>query len=167
MFEKLFNKQLTYITTEEIFAYASGEIIEIDKVPDPIFSRKIMGDGIAILPSDGRVVAPADGEIVFVAGTKHALALRTSLGLELLIHIGLETVGLKGKGFRVLTKSGDKVVKGQLLVEVDLDYIKKSTGNTIIPMVVTNNTQGEFGLQWQNIKQVVAGEIKVFTISIN
>ena len=166
MFEKLINKQSTTKKNEEIFAHASGEIVEMENVPDPIFSKKIMGEGIAILPLDGKVVAPADGHIIMVADTKHAFALRTSLGAEILVHIGLETVGLKGEGFTVLTKLGDKVVKGQLLVEVDLDFIKKDAESTIIPMVITNNTQGEFGLQWENIKQVKAGETKIFTISI-
>lgn len=167
MFEKIFNRQLAKKKSEEIFAHVSGEIVEMDKVPDPIFSKRIMGEGIAVMPSDGKIVAPADGEIIMITDTKHAIGLRTPLGAELLIHIGLETVRLNGEGFNVITKPGDKVVKGQLLVEVDLDYIKQNGYNTVIPIVITNNTQGEYDIQWEKEKEVRAGEIRVFTINKN
>jgi sugar PTS system EIIA component len=166
MFNKLLNKLSIKKNNEEIFAHASGELIKIENVPDPIFSEKMMGEGIAILPSRGEIVAPADGEIIMIAETKHAFALRTALGEELLVHIGLETVELKGQGFNVLVKLGDKVVKGQLVVEADLEFIKKNASSTIIPMVVTNNAQGCFHFEWENIKEVKAGETKVFTTSI-
>jgi sugar PTS system EIIA component len=165
MFNKLFNT-LSIKDNEDIFAHASGELIRIEDVPDPIFSEKMMGEGIAIIPSSGEIVAPADGEIIMIAETKHAFALRTALGEELLIHIGLETVELNGEGFNVLVKLGNKVAKGQPVVKVDLELIKKKEKSIIIPMVIANGTQGRFELKLEDIKEANAGETKVFTTSI-
>ena len=140
MFEKLFSKNIS----EHIFAYASGDLIKIEDVPDPVFSQKLMGEGVAILPSDGQIFAPADGKIILIAETKHAFGLRTALGEEILIHIGLETVKLNGQGFNFLVKLGDKVKKGQNVVEVDLDFIKKNAISTIIPMVIKMTCRRSF-----------------------
>ena len=158
MFKKLFSKKIS----EPIFAYASGDLIKIEDVPDPVFSQKLMGEGVAILPSDGQILAPVDGEIILIAETKHAFALRTALGEELLIHIGLETMNFKGQGFNFLAKLGDKVTKGQSIVEVDLDFIKQNGSSTIIPMVITNSTEDCFNFKWENVKKVKAGETKLF-----
>ncbi|MBT2738699.1 PTS glucose transporter subunit IIA [Bacillus sp. ISL-7] len=163
MFKKLFKKE---VRNEEIFAQVSGELVKLENVPDPVFGQKIMGEGIAIKPSNGQVVAPVDGEITLIADTKHAFGIRTELGEEILVHIGLETVSLKGEGFHVLVKTGDKVVRGQTIVEADLDFIKKSGCNTIIPMVVTNSAEGKFKFDWEDSKQVIAGDTKVFTTKL-
>lgn len=163
MFKKLFKKDKS---NEEVFACVSGELVKLENVPDPVFGQKFMGEGIAIKPSNGRVVAPVDGEITLVADTKHAFGIRTELGEEILVHIGLETVGLKGEGFNVLMKLGDKVTRGQTVVEADLNFIEKSGCNTIIPMVVTNSAEDKFKFEWENSKQVEAGETKVFTAKL-
>jgi sugar PTS system EIIA component len=163
MFNKLFKKDKN---NEEIFAHVSGELVTLESVPDPVFSQKIMGEGIAIKPSNGQVVAPVDGEITLIADTKHAFGVRTKLGEEILVHIGLETVSLKGEGFHVLVKPGDKVVRGQTVVEADLNFIEKSGCNTIIPMVVTNSAEDKFKFEWENSKQVIAGETKIFTTKL-
>ena len=92
----------------------------LGEVPDPVFSQKIVGDGMAVIPSEGKLLSPVDGEIISVADTKHAYGLRTAEGLELLIHVGLETVHLNGECFQVFVKPGDKVKAGDLLAEVDL-----------------------------------------------
>jgi PTS system glucose-specific IIA component len=95
--------------------------VKLEDVPDPVFSGKLMGDGIAFLPSEGVVVAPADAEVIQVFHAKHAFGLRTNLGVELLIHIGLETVNLKGEGFEPHVVEGQKVKAGDKLVTFDLD----------------------------------------------
>ncbi|WP_285767426.1 PTS glucose transporter subunit IIA [Peribacillus sp. SI8-4] len=160
MFKKLFNKDTK---KEEMFAYASGKLVRLEDVPDPVFGQKVMGEGIAISPSDGRIVAPIDGEITLLADTKHAFGIKTELGEEILVHIGLETVGLKGEGFNVRVKMGDRVTKGQTIIEADLALIEKRGCNTIIPMIVTNSMEGKFKFEWENSGQVKAGESKVFT----
>ena len=108
----------------------------MDEVPDPVFSQKIIGDGMAVIPSEGKLLSPVDGEVISVADTKHAFGLRTAEGLELLIHVGLETVHLKGDCFQVFVKPGDKVKAGDLLAEVDLAYLKEHEINPITPVLV-------------------------------
>lgn len=164
MFEKLFSKKNK--KSEEIFAYASGTFVRIEDVPDPVFSEKSMGEGVAILPTDSKILAPADGEIILVAPTKHALALKTTLGEEILIHIGLETVNLGGQGIDVFVKVGDKVLKGQKIVEIDLGFIEKNANSTVIPLVVTNSEEDRFDFQWENVKEVKAGETKLFKATL-
>ncbi|AGF59377.1 PTS system glucose-specific IIA component [Clostridium saccharoperbutylacetonicum] len=158
MFKKLFSKNIS----ESIFAYASGDLVKIEDIPDPVFSQKLMGEGVAILPSNGQILAPVDGEIILIAETKHAFALRTALGEEILIHIGLETMNLKGQGFNFHIKLGDKVKKGQIIVEADLDFIKENASSTIIPMIITNSNEDRFNFKWEDINKVKAGETKLF-----
>lgn len=164
MFGKLFSRNNS--KSEEIFAYASGTFVKIEDVPDPVFSEKSMGEGVAILPVDGQILAPADGEIILVAPTKHALALRTTFGQEILIHIGLETVNLGGQGIDVFVKVGDKVLKGQKIVQIDLEFIKKNASSTVIPLVITNSEENHFNFQWENVKEVKAGETRLFKTTL-
>ena len=116
----------------------TGELMEITKVEDEVFSEKMVGDGIAIKPSEGIVVSPVQGEIIQVFPTKHALGIKTHEGLEILIHIGLDTVELKGKGFKTYVKAGDRVEIGDKLLEVDLDFIRENGKSTISPIIITN-----------------------------
>ncbi|MGG1400909.1 N-acetylglucosamine-specific PTS transporter subunit IIBC [Bacillus salipaludis] len=118
-----------------------GEIIPITEVPDQVFSQKMMGDGFGIVPANGSVVSPVDGEILNVFPTKHAICIRSKQGYEILIHIGLDTVNLKGEGFTVLVKEGDKVTKGQAILTFDLEFIKKSVPSTVTPVIFTNLTK--------------------------
>ena len=112
-------------------------------VPDQVFSQKIIGDGMAVIPSEGKLLSPVDGEVISVADTKHAFGLRTAEGLELLIHVGLETVHLKGECFQVFVKPGDKVKAGDLLAEVDLAYLKEREINPITPVLVCGGLNGQ------------------------
>lgn len=116
----------------------AGEIIELSKVPDPVFSQKIMGDGYAIHPSVGKVVAPCDGEIMTLVPSHHAIGLKSDQGQEILIHLGIDTVKLNGKGFTPLIAQGDQVRKGQPLLEVDLNYVKKQGYSLVSPIIFSN-----------------------------
>lgn len=98
----------------------------------------MLGDGIAIIPTEGKAHAPCDATVDMMFDTGHAVSLVAENGAEILIHVGLETVGLQGKPFKVHIKNGDKVKKGQLLVEADLDAIKTAGLNTITPVLVCN-----------------------------
>lgn len=115
----------------------NGELVELSKVPDATFADGILGQGAAILPSEGRLYSPVDGTVASVFDTKHAISLVTDSGAELLIHVGLETVSLGGKYFTPKVKDGDKVKAGDLLMEFDLDSIKKDF-KTFTPVLVTN-----------------------------
>ncbi|ASN04712.1 N-acetylglucosamine-specific PTS transporter subunit IIBC [Virgibacillus necropolis] len=120
-----------------------GKILPIREVPDQVFSEKMMGDGFAIEPEDGTYLSPVDGEVINVFPTKHAVGIRSDTGLEILVHIGLDTVELKGKGFDVHVKEGDKINKGDALVTIDLAYIKANATSHISPIVFTNLGENE------------------------
>lgn len=90
----------------------------LSEVPDSVFSEKVLGDGVAIIPADGKIVSPVDGEISTVAETSHAYGFTSEDGQEVLVHVGLETVSLNGECFKVYGKAGDKVKAGDLVAEV-------------------------------------------------
>ncbi|WP_352418069.1 PTS glucose transporter subunit IIA [Proteiniborus sp.] len=121
-----------------IVAPMTGEIFEIDKVPDEVFAGKMVGDGLAIKPSEGIVVAPCSGKVIQVFPTNHAMGILTPEGVEILIHIGLDTVNLKGNGFKSFVQAGDDVNKGDKLLEVDLEYVIENAKSIISPVIVTN-----------------------------
>ncbi|AGK52090.1 glucose-specific PTS transporter subunit IIBC [Bacillus sp. 1NLA3E] len=137
-----------------------GEIKPITEVPDAVFSGKMMGDGFAIVPTEGMIVSPVDGKIVNLFPTKHALGILSDSGREILIHVGIDTVNLKGQGFETLVSENDRVVKGQPLLKVDLDFIKQNAPSIITPIVFTNlasneavvlKKQGSVALKEENI----------------
>ena len=122
----------------QILSPVTGTAQDITKVPDATFSDKVLGDGMAVIPSEGKVYAPADGTVVSITDTKHGIMFKTSQGVELLIHIGLDTVNLKGEHFTAHVTDGTDVKAGDLLVEFDLNAIKGKGYNPVIPVVVTN-----------------------------
>ena len=124
--------------TEEVHSVAEGQVIELEKVQDPVFSQKMMGDGFAVEPANGQIVSPVAGKVTSVFPTKHALGLVTESGLEILVHIGLDTVSLEGKPFTVKVEEGQTVAAGDLLVEADLDAIREAGRATSTVVVFTN-----------------------------
>lgn len=126
---------------QAIYAPLSGNVISLEKVADPTFSQKMMGEGLAIEPSTGKVVAPFSGKVVQLFPTKHAIGLESDTGIELLIHIGLETVSLDGEGFDAFVKQGDRVQKGDTLLIFDMDLIKKKGFNLVTPIIITNSAE--------------------------
>lgn len=115
-----------------------GQIIPLEKVNDDVFSRKIMGDGIAIIPSQGVLRAPADGTIVNIFESGHALSLLTDAGVELIFHIGIDTIRLQGDGFSPRVMEGQHVKSGDTLIEFSLDTITAAGLDPVVMMVVTN-----------------------------
>lgn len=124
--------------SKKIFAPVSGEIVPLSKVDDEVFAQKLMGEGIAIQPKDDLIVAPFDGEVATIFPTKHAIGLVSEAGIELLIHVGIDTVQLNGKHFEALVESGQKIKKGQPLLKVDFNKVKKEGYDTVTPIIVTN-----------------------------
>ena len=133
IFQKLFGKKL-----DSIGAPVAGEAVPISQVSDPTFGEEILGKGIAIQPSDGKVVAPCDATVDMMFETGHAVSLVADCGAEVLIHVGLETVTLKGKHFTIHAANGDKVKKGDLLIEFDLEAIKAEGYPVTTPLIVCN-----------------------------
>jgi len=125
----------------KVKAYLSGKTIEITEVPDEVFSSKMMGEGLAIIPTTNIVKAPADGEItVVMEESKHAVGIKFENGVDALIHVGIDTVALKGKGFELFVKSGDKVKEGENLLKFDEKLIKEKGLLTHTMMVITNSS---------------------------
>ena len=123
---------------KEVFSsFVEGRMADISQAPDEAFAGKLMGDGIVMFPTSNVIYAPADVTIETVFPTKHALGLKTKAGTEILLHVGIDTVKLDGKGFNVFVNDGDKVKKGEKLMEVDLAFIKENAASTAIPMVFT------------------------------
>ncbi|MBP3312424.1 MAG: PTS transporter subunit EIIC [Butyricicoccus sp.] len=129
-------------TGKKLIAPLSGQVVPLDQVPDPTFAEKILGDGVAILPENGKIYSPVTGEVASIAATQHAFGFRSTDGLDVLIHVGLETVSLKGEGFTVHVKEGDKVKAGDLIAEADLDFLRSKGLNLITPVLVCDGADG-------------------------
>lgn len=126
-----------------ILSPLTGKVMPLEDVPDPVFSQKIIGDGVAVFPSEGRIVSPVDGQVVSVADTGHAYGLKTEDGLEILIHVGLETVSLKGECFNVYVKPGDQVKAGDKLAEVDLGFLAEKNISPVTPVLICGGMEGK------------------------
>lgn len=127
------------VKQEEIASPINGEVVTLAEVKDEAFSSGALGKGIAINPIEGKVYAPADGEITTLFPSLHAIGITTDKGAEILIHVGMDTVQLEGKHFNAKIKQGDKVKKGQLLLEFDKAAIEKEGYSTITPVLITNS----------------------------
>lgn len=108
-----------------LLAAQNGTIIPIEKLPDPVFSGKVLGDGYAIDPTDGKVFSPVSGTIIDIQDSLHAYGISTDDGLEVLVHIGINTVSLNGTGFQTKHKVGDKIHAGELLATVNLKLLEE------------------------------------------
>ncbi|HGA1001162.1 beta-glucoside-specific PTS transporter subunit IIABC [Streptococcus suis] len=126
---------------KNVFSPLSGQILPLEKVNDATFSKKMLGEGVAIIPKDGKVYAPFDGAVTSLFPTKHAIGLTSDEGVELLIHFGLETVELKGRGFVSHVSDGEKIEKGQLMLEVDVEMLVAEGYDIVTPVVVTNTQE--------------------------
>ncbi len=123
----------------ELFAPVTGKAVSLTSVPDPVFAEKMMGEGLAFVPESNVFSAPADGTITMISPTNHAYGMTLPSGLEVLVHIGIDTVKLDGEGFQLFVKEGQKVKKGQKVIEADLDFIRSKDIPTITPMILLNH----------------------------
>ena len=144
-------------------AVVSGKVIDMTEVKDEMFSQKMMGDGVAVVPTSNTVVAPADAEVTMImADSLHAVGLRLESGVELLIHVGIDTVKLNGKGFQLLTQQGAKVKAGTPLLTFDTKVIEKAGYDTTVVMAITNSAEYPL-MKKQTGMQAKAGETTVVT----
>ena len=139
---------------KKVYAPINGEAIPSAQVDDPTFASEALGKGLAIIPSEGKVYAPFDGTVEMLFDTKHAVAVTSDDGVEVLIHVGVDTVNLKGEGYTAHTATGEKVKKGQLLLEFDMDRIKKAGYQTVTPVIVTNSDE------YKNVRVVKTGSVR-------
>ena len=118
-----------------------GEVKDLSTVEDEAFATGVLGQGVAIMPSEGKLYAPFDGEITAFFPTGHAVGMLSEDGIEILMHVGMDTVKLDGEGFTAKVAQGDKVKKGDLLLEFDMSKIKAAGYSVITPVIVTNSDQ--------------------------
>lgn len=142
----------------EIFSPVKGKCVSIHEVSDSTFGEEIIGKGVALIPENGDIYAPADGEITALFPTYHAVAVTTTDGAEVLVHIGLDTVNLEGKGYTCHVKKGQKVKKGDLLIQADIEQIKAEGYDVITPVVICN-TPDYSEIEEMIDKQVMPGEV--------
>ena len=132
----------------------NGIAADLSTAPDEAFAKRMMGDGVVVIPQDAFVYAPEDGEVVLVFDTKHAIGFMTDSGVSLLIHIGIDTVNLNGNGFEALVESGQKVKKGEPMLKLDLDYLKEHAPSIASPILCTELEDN------QKIRLIREGNIK-------
>lgn len=153
----LFNRK----KESKMVAPMSGKAIAITEVPDPVFSGKVLGDGVGIVPSNGTVVSPVSGTVVQVAHTFHALGIESDDGLEVLVHLGVDTVKLNGEGFTCHVSVGTHVNAGDKLMDMDLALIESKGLSTVSPCIITNLDAAK------NLKMftgdIAAGETTIMT----
>ena len=145
---------------EEFAVPVKGTLMPVTEVADQAFASKAMGDGIAIDPADGKIYAPFSGTISVAFPTGHAYGITAANGKEVLIHIGMDTVELNGKGFKPHVKQGDTVKQGDLLTEVDLDYIRSQGKPVITPVIFTDGTAVEV-LKTGSVDKLEKGTVKL------
>ncbi len=148
---------------EEIYAFAPGEFVGIEKVKDPTFAEKVLGDGVAILPAEGKIYAPADCTIEMVMDTKHAVGLRTKAGNGLLIHVGIDTVQLGGKYFDVHVTEGQKLKAGDCIMDFDKDKIAEEGYDTAACLIFTEPVEGSHADREAERTVAVGDKIAVIT----
>ncbi|WP_115718246.1 PTS glucose transporter subunit IIA [Gallaecimonas mangrovi] len=145
-----------------IYAPISGELVDIEAVPDVVFAEKIVGDGIAIRPTAHQVVAPVNGTIGKIFETNHAFSIESDEGIEIFVHIGIDTVELKGEGFLRVAQEGQKVQKGEPILECNLSYLEENARSTLTPIVVSN--MDDFRHIRKKTGKVKAGEDVILTL---
>ncbi|MDQ7982726.1 MAG: PTS glucose transporter subunit IIA [Spiroplasma sp.] len=159
----------------EVYAPISGEVISIDKVQDPVFSNKMLGDGFAIVPAkdkshkEATFVAPISGILTTIMDSGHAYGItEKSTKIECLIHIGMDTVELNGSGFFSKVQKEEKVVAKNPLVLVDLATMKKNNKDLTTPVVFTKETIAEHGYKIKVLKfgKVKAGDVVAELVKI-
>ena len=138
LFDKLFGSKDNKGAEVEIYAPLSGEIVNIEDVPDVVFSEKIVGDGIAIRPTGNKIVAPIDGVIGKIFETNHAFSMESREGVELFVHFGIDTVELKGEGFTRIAEEGQEAKKGDVIIEFDLPLLEAKAKSVLTPVVISN-----------------------------
>src|SRR5437879_4492604 len=121
-----------------LLAPLSGVLVPLERVPDPVFAQRTVGDGVSIDPTSGELLAPAAGRVTLLHRASHALAITTDEGLEILVEIGGDTLALNGKGVTPRVRQGDRVAAGQPLISFDADLIARSAPSLLTQVLITN-----------------------------
>jgi len=153
LFDKLFGSKENKTVEVEIYAPLSGEIVNIEDVPDVVFSEKIVGDGIAIRPTGNKIVAPVDGVIGKIFETNHAFSMESKEGVELFVHFG----------FTRIAHEGQSVKRGDTVIEFDLATLESKAKSVLTPVVISN--MDEISSIEKKSGEVIAGESVVLSLT--
>lgn len=156
MFDFLKKKDLS------LYAPMTGQMIEVNSIPDEVFASQMLGETVAFIPQDDYICAPCDGKITMIAHTFHAFGMVSDMGVEILIHIGLETVHFHGKGFEILVHEGERVKKGQMIMRIDRQFFKEKDVCLITPMVITNKKNYHVHIDYRD--HVIKGESRIIEL---
>ena len=124
----------------DVYAPVDGNVVTLESVDDEVFSQKMVGDGVAIMPIGGDFTAPIDGVVSKIFSTNHAYSIKSDKDLEVMVHIGLETVALEGKGFTRVASEGDSVKVGDVIIKADLAYIREHAKDIITPIIIADES---------------------------
>lgn len=124
----------------EIKSPADGQVVALESVNDEIFSKKLVGDGVALIPMSDLFTAPIEGTVTKIFSTNHAFSIKSPKDLEVMVHIGLDTVALEGKGFERLVKEGDEVKAGDPIIRIDLPYVREHAKDIITPIIISDDS---------------------------
>jgi glucose-specific phosphotransferase system IIA component len=133
-----------------------GDVVALENVSDEVFSQKMAGDGVAILPRSNIFIAPVSGVVTKIFATNHAFSIQTDMGIEVLVHIGIDTVALNGRGFERLIEEGSRVSIGKPIINADLDFLLSCGKDIVTPIVL--NANKELILNSDNVRAVREGE---------
>ncbi len=142
----------------KIYSPLKGKTVKLEHVEDEAFSSGLLGKGVAIMPDEGVLYAPVDGTISALFPTGHAIGMTMDNGVELLMHVGMDTVQLEGKGFQAFTAVGEKVTKGQKLLEFDMELIREAGYSLVTPVLIVNAPENSDVVPAEEARQVQAGE---------
>ncbi|KRM78895.1 pts, eiia [Lapidilactobacillus dextrinicus DSM 20335] len=148
-------------TKFEVVAPINGECIPLDKVPDQVFSTKMMGDGFAVIPEENahQVVAPITGTVVALPDSKHAVGIAADIqGIQVLVHIGLDTVKLQGTGFTPQVKIDQKITAGTPIVAFDPKVMQDAGLNMTTMVIFTDGYKESIDIGSKAMTQVTAGQ---------
>lgn len=129
--------------SESLVSPVKGMMIPTAEIKDATFAEEILGTTIAVQPENGKITAPCDGEILSIYDTGHAVCITSASGAEILIHAGIDTVKMEGRGFKKYVSDGDKIHKGDVLIEMDLKQVTSEGYETTTMMIVTNADEFE------------------------
>lgn len=142
-----------------ILATQTGILVRLEEVPDDVFAQKILGEGVAVIPSECTTCSPVSGTVTYLADTLHAICITTDDGAEILVHIGIDTCKLNGESFHSLIKSGDQIKAGQPIVNVDIATIIEKGFQMHTPTVITNAEN--YYIYLEPVTKVVGGQTVV------
>ena len=148
----------------DVLSPFTGSVISIEDVPDPVFAKKMLGDGVALRPTEGMALAPIDGKITILHSSGHAFAVQAGNSpITVLVHIGLDTVKLKGQGFALRAKVGDMIKAGQPVIEFDLAVIAASGYSFISPVILPDLPEQAI-VEKKSLSEARAGKDVLYTV---